>query len=210
MLSTAAARTFIFLPAHITQQKVIFFGRRLLIFFQIQVQVKRMILSKEMSTEIIPALEQVHWKNCWSQMISPVRHPSKWFNWKRGPRNKQWWRWSRLVFGSVRRSSHGNYYFFTLGSRSDPCTESQGHELSLGQTYDSHDLPGAQILTIGRRWQIASYFRFQSGFVPLWPWGISPSWGTLTWGWPPVQLRRGSFSSPQRSADCFDLWTIKL
>jgi len=43
MLSTAAARTFIFLPAHITQQKV---------------QVKRMILSKEMSTEIIPALEQ--------------------------------------------------------------------------------------------------------------------------------------------------------
>ena len=29
-------------------------------FFQIQVQVKRMILSKEMSTEIIPALEQVH------------------------------------------------------------------------------------------------------------------------------------------------------
>ena len=60
MLSTAAARTFIFLPAHVTQQKVIFFGRRLLIFFQIQVQVKRMILSKEMSTEIIPALEQVH------------------------------------------------------------------------------------------------------------------------------------------------------
>ena len=29
-------------------------------FFLIQVQVKRMILSKEMSTEIIPALEQVH------------------------------------------------------------------------------------------------------------------------------------------------------
>ena len=37
-----------------------FFGKRFLIFSQIQVQVKRMILSKEMSTEIIPALEQVH------------------------------------------------------------------------------------------------------------------------------------------------------
>ena len=46
------------------------------------------------------------------------------------------------------QSSHGNYYFFSSGSRSDPRTESQGHELSLGQTYDSHDLPGAQILTI--------------------------------------------------------------
>ena len=111
---------------------------------------------------------------------------------------------------SVHKSSHGNYYFFSSGSRSDPRTESQGHELSLGQTYDSHDLPGAQILTIRRRWQIASYLRFQSGFVPLWPWGISPSWGTPTWGWPPVQLRRGLFSSPQRFADWFDLWTFKL
>ena len=144
-------------------------------------------------------------------MIFLLRHPSKWFNWKRGPRNKQWWRWSRLVFwASTQVESWELLFLSSSGSRSDPRTESQGHELSLGQTYDSHDLPGAQILTIRRRWQIASYLRFQSGFVPLWPWGISPSWGTQTWGWPPVQLRRGLFSSPQRSADCFDLWTIKL
>lgn len=47
ILSTAAARTFIFLPAHITQQKV---------------ATKRAILAKEMSTEIIPAMEQASMK----------------------------------------------------------------------------------------------------------------------------------------------------
>jgi len=47
MLSTAVARTFIFLPAHITQQKV---------------ATKRMILAKEMSTDIIPAMEKASMK----------------------------------------------------------------------------------------------------------------------------------------------------
>jgi len=47
VLSTAVARTFIFLPAHITQQKV---------------ATKRMIIAKEMSTEIIPAMEQASMK----------------------------------------------------------------------------------------------------------------------------------------------------
>jgi len=47
MLSTAAARTLIVLPAHITQQKV---------------ASKRMIIAKEMSTDIIPAMEKASMK----------------------------------------------------------------------------------------------------------------------------------------------------
>ena len=144
-------------------------------------------------------------------MIFLLRHPSKWFNWKRGPRNKQWWRWSRLVFESVLSRVMGIIIFFLQVAGQIHAQKVKDMNCHLAKLTTPMICQVPKILQKGEDDKLHdTHLRFQSGFVPLWPWGISPSWDTPTWGWPPVQLRRGSFSSPQRSVDCFNLWTIKL